>query len=58
MIIVNFPFCSNFGPDNSGEDSDEDRMDGDDMDRMSMMDDDMGASGSEVTIGPDGKKKR
>ena len=47
------------GPDNSGEDSDEDRLDGDlDLDR-GMMDDDMtSGTSSEVTIGPDGKKKR
>ena len=47
------------GPDNSGEDSDEDRLDGDlDLDR-GMMDDDMGSgTTTEVSIGPDGKKKR
>ena len=52
--------------DNSGEDSDEDRLDADLDDRMMMMmDDDLGGGGgvgsgigSDVTIGPDGKKKR
>ena len=60
----NNPNSMGMSTDNSGEDSDEDRLDADLDDRMSMMDEELGGGGigvgssSDVTIGPDGKKKR